>query len=104
MTVTQNPAHMNEEQFIYLPKTMEDWPWKRAINPFYEEVKAQSNDWLYTFNPFNERSQLAFDKCDFGKYMNQPFLIVTCADFYLALLASLSYPNASKGKRSWYFK
>ena len=104
MTVTQNPAHINEEQFIYLPKTMEDWPWKRAINPFYEEVKAQSNDWLYTFNPFNERSQLAFDKCDFGKHLNQPFLVVTCANFYLALLASLSYPNASKGKRSWYFE
>jgi hypothetical protein len=68
MTVTQNTAHMNEEQFIYLPQTMEDWPWKRAINPFYKEVKAQSDGWLYTFNPFNERSQLAFDKCDFGKH------------------------------------
>lgn len=53
---------------FYIPKTMANWPWQRAINPHYEEMKAESNAWLKTFKPFNEKSQIAFDKCDFGMY------------------------------------
>ncbi|KAF8484312.1 terpenoid synthase [Gautieria morchelliformis] len=50
---------------LYLPDTMANWPWPRAINPNYEEVKAQSNAWFQSFNAFSPRSQRAFDKCDF---------------------------------------
>ena len=49
-----------------IPQTMTNWPWKRAINPHYEEMKEETNTWLRTFKPFNEKSQIAFDKCDFG--------------------------------------
>ncbi|KAJ7627810.1 isoprenoid synthase domain-containing protein [Mycena polygramma] len=63
---------------IYLPETMKKWPWARAINPYYEEVFAQSKADFHTLKPFNTASQYAFDKCDFGR------------------LASLAYPHASK--------
>ncbi|KZT64788.1 terpenoid synthase [Daedalea quercina L-15889] len=50
---------------FYIPETMANWPWQRAINPHYEEMKEASNAWLKNFKPFNEKSQIAFDKCDF---------------------------------------
>ncbi|KAF8970725.1 terpenoid synthase [Flammula alnicola] len=52
-------------QVIYLPETMANWPWRRAINPHYEEVKAASNAWFESFKPFTPQSQIAFNKCDF---------------------------------------
>ncbi|KDR69691.1 hypothetical protein GALMADRAFT_1352301 [Galerina marginata CBS 339.88] len=52
-------------EILYLPETMVDWPWPRAINPHYEEVKAASNAWFQSFKPFTTQSQLAFNKCDF---------------------------------------
>ncbi|RPD81425.1 terpenoid synthase [Lentinus tigrinus ALCF2SS1-7] len=55
---------------------MADWPWPRKINPYYEEVTAESNAWFKTFKAFTPQSQYAYDKCDFGR------------------LASLSYPDA----------
>ncbi|KAJ7645684.1 isoprenoid synthase domain-containing protein [Mycena polygramma] len=63
---------------LHLPETMKNWPWPRAINPHYEEVSAESNAWFHGFKAFSEKSQYAFDKCDFGR------------------LASLAYPTASK--------
>ncbi|KZT23360.1 terpenoid synthase [Neolentinus lepideus HHB14362 ss-1] len=65
-------------KMLYLPETMSNWPWPRAINPRYEEVSAQSNAWFHSFKAFTQRSQDAFDKCDFGR------------------LASLAYPTAAK--------
>ncbi|TCD63220.1 terpene cyclase [Steccherinum ochraceum] len=64
-------------KMLYLPDTLVNWPWPRAINPHHEEVKAASNAWFHSFNAFNPKSQYAFDKCDFG------------------LLAALAYPRAS---------
>ncbi|KAH9926487.1 terpenoid synthase [Fomitopsis serialis] len=57
-----------------LPETMANW----HINPHYDAMKAESNAWLKSFKPFNERSQLAFEKCDFPR------------------LAALAYPWASQ--------
>jgi len=54
---------------LYLPETMVNWPWPRAINPHYEEIKAASNSWFEGFKPFTPQSQYAFNKCDFGKHM-----------------------------------
>ncbi|RPD67494.1 terpenoid synthase [Lentinus tigrinus ALCF2SS1-7] len=65
-----------EQKYLYLPETMADWPWPRKINPYYEEVTAESNAWFKTFKPFTPESQYAYDKCDFGR------------------LASLAYPDA----------
>ncbi|CCM03654.1 uncharacterized protein FIBRA_05798 [Fibroporia radiculosa] len=44
---------------------MANWPWKRAINPHYEEVKAESDAWVHSLNLFTPKSQRAFDKGDF---------------------------------------
>lgn len=64
---------------LHLPETMKRWPWPRAINPHYKVVSAESDTWFHHFKAFTEKSQKAFDKCDFGR------------------LASLAYPTASKG-------
>lgn len=68
------------QKYLYLPDTMANWPWPRKINPYYEEVTAESNAWFKTFKPFTPESQYAYDKCDFGR------------------LASLAYPDISRGE------
>ena len=55
----------SQQKMLYLPDTMADWPWPRAINPHYKEIGAESDSWFKEFKPFTERSQYAFDKCDF---------------------------------------
>ncbi|KAF8952443.1 terpenoid synthase [Flammula alnicola] len=65
-------------KMIYIPETMAQWPWRRAINPHYEEVKAASNAWFEGFKAFTPQSQHAFSKGDF------------------ALVAALGYPSVSK--------
>jgi hypothetical protein len=62
---------------IYLPDTMANWPWPRAINPHYEEVKAVSNAWFESFNAFTPQSQIAFNKCDFGEPLIMTQTLVT---------------------------
>jgi hypothetical protein len=52
---------------IYLPDSFANWPWPRTINPLYEEVSAESNNWLRGFGAFTAGSQKAFDKSDFGE-------------------------------------
>ena len=68
------------QTYLYLPNTLAAWPWPRKINPFYEEVAAESNAWLKSFRPFTPESQYAYDKCDLGR------------------LAALVYPDVSRGK------
>ncbi|KAF8641803.1 hypothetical protein AX16_009784 [Volvariella volvacea WC 439] len=50
---------------LLFPYTMAAWPWSRRINPFYQEVKAESSAWIHSFHPFEEESQRAFEACDF---------------------------------------
>ncbi|KAI6120872.1 terpenoid synthase [Pisolithus croceorrhizus] len=50
---------------FYLPNTMANWPWPRRINPFFEEVKAESDEWFRSFNALSPKSLKAFEKCDF---------------------------------------
>ena len=79
------PSAFNKEQmqvYLHIPDTMSEWPWPRAINPHHEEVTTESNSWLKTFKLFTTTSQYAFDKCDLG------------------LLASLAYPDVSRGMPS----
>jgi Delta6-protoilludene synthase len=66
-STTTTTAPKTPQKMLYLPETMKNWPWKRAINPHYEEVTAESNTWFKSFKPFNEKSQHAFDKCDIGE-------------------------------------
>ena len=73
--------HADKTQWLYLPRTLEKWPWPRAISPYYLETKGTSRAWFHKFNSFDEKSKKAFDKCDFE------------------LLAALAYPRVPKGKR-----
>ncbi|KAF8665201.1 hypothetical protein AX14_006620 [Amanita brunnescens Koide BX004] len=37
---------------LYLPDTLKDWPWKRTINPHYQEVHVECEAWISKFMPF----------------------------------------------------
>lgn len=63
---------------IYLPDTMIHWPWLRAINPHFEDVKAEVGASFRDFKALSPESQEAFDKCDFAR------------------LVALAYPNAPR--------
>ncbi|KAF8990109.1 terpenoid synthase [Cyathus striatus] len=63
---------------IYIPDNLRNWPWKRAINPHYEQCKSESAAWLESFHALSPRAQKAFNKCDFS------------------LLASMAYPKLNK--------
>ncbi|KAG1813656.1 terpenoid synthase [Suillus subaureus] len=63
---------------IYLPDTMTNWPWPRAMNPHFEVVKAEVDASFREFKALSAESQEAFDKCDSAR------------------LAALSYPNVSR--------
>lgn len=52
---------------LYLPETLQDWPWTRSVNHHYEAVAAESLTWLHSYNFFPPKAQLAFDKCNYGK-------------------------------------
>jgi hypothetical protein len=53
-------------KMIYLPDTMVNWPWTRAINSHFEDVKAEVGASFRDFKALSPESQEAFDKCDFG--------------------------------------
>lgn len=65
-------------KMIYLPDTMINWPWPRAINPHFEDVKAEVGASFRDFRALSPESQEAFDKCDFAR------------------LVALAYPNAPR--------
>lgn len=65
-------------KMIYLPDTMVNWPWTRAINPHFEDVKAEVGASFRDFKALSPESQEAFDKCDFAR------------------LVALAYPNAPR--------
>ena len=60
-------------RMIYLPDTMTDWPWPRAINPHFEAVKMESNDWFHSFKTLSPKLQETFNKSDPGpSYFSNP--------------------------------
>lgn len=52
----------------HIPDVLADYPWKRQLNPHYEEVKKESDQWMYGFKAFSARSQYAFDEGEYGPY------------------------------------
>lgn len=70
------------QKYLYIPDTMETWPWPRNIHPYYEVVTTEADVWFKSFQLLTPEAQYAFDKCDFGR------------------LASLVYPDASRGASS----
>ncbi|KAG1787689.1 isoprenoid synthase domain-containing protein [Suillus plorans] len=49
---------------FYLPDTMVNWPWPRAINPHFEDVKTEVDAAFRDFRALDPKSQEAFNKCD----------------------------------------
>lgn len=49
---------------VKLPDFLDYWPWRRDLNPFYEQAKNEANAWAHSFGFFDEKSQDAFDRCD----------------------------------------
>ncbi|KAF9816953.1 hypothetical protein IEO21_03718 [Rhodonia placenta] len=45
---------------------MASWPWPRIANPYCKEVKAESEEWLKSFQAFTPQSQIVFDRGDFS--------------------------------------
>ncbi|KAJ7916958.1 isoprenoid synthase domain-containing protein [Mycena leptocephala] len=72
---------------IYLPESFANWPWPRTINALYEEVSAESSNWLRGFGAFTAGAQKGFDKrhlrhgCDL---MNVLFVIDEYTDGAIA--------------------
>ncbi|KAK0670689.1 isoprenoid synthase domain-containing protein [Cercophora samala] len=51
---------------IHLPDTLRNWPWKRTINPHYEDCKRESEAWIESFQAFSPKAQQAFNRCNFS--------------------------------------
>ncbi|KAG6895319.1 hypothetical protein C0993_009725, partial [Termitomyces sp. T159_Od127] len=66
------------QSVFILPETLANWPWKRDINPYYVEVKAESSAWIRNFTISTPGVQQSFDAGDFD------------------LLGALAYPLESK--------
>nr|BDI63090.1 sesquiterpene synthase [Auriscalpium vulgare] len=49
-----------------LPDPAANWPWPRTLHVNYEEIKAEADAWLHSFNALSSKAQRAFDKCDFS--------------------------------------
>ncbi|KAH9477939.1 Delta(6)-protoilludene synthase 18 [Psilocybe cubensis] len=60
-----------------LPDPLRNWPYERAINPYFERAKAESAAWTKSFGQFSPAAQAAFD------------------DGVFSLSAALGYPTAS---------
>ncbi|KAF8268453.1 terpenoid synthase [Lactarius quietus] len=60
---------------FYLPDPLAQWPWKRELNPNYEQVKPASEAWVHNLQLLDAKSQKSFDRCNF------------------ALLGGLAYPT-----------
>ncbi|KAG1805220.1 terpenoid synthase [Suillus subaureus] len=50
-------------KMIYLPDTMTNWPWPRAINPHFEAVKIEADAWFHSFKALDPEILEEFDKC-----------------------------------------
>ncbi|KAI0355477.1 terpenoid synthase [Trametes cingulata] len=75
---TMTDSSRTPQQYLHIPDFTSNWPWPRRMHPLYEEVAAESNAWLRSFEFLEPESQRAFEKCDFGR------------------LAALAYPDASR--------
>lgn len=51
-----------------LPIPLANWPWQRRLNPHYVEVKAESDAWVQSFNPFEPKEQKKFDLCNLSMF------------------------------------
>ena len=50
----------------YIPDTLRNWPWPRALCPHHYVCKAESDAWCESFNALSPEGQKAFTSCDFS--------------------------------------
>jgi Delta6-protoilludene synthase len=53
------------EQYLSLPDLLAEWPFKHEPNP-QQDIVADSAAWVESYNPFDKKSQDAFNRCKFG--------------------------------------
>ncbi|KAI0293867.1 terpenoid synthase [Multifurca ochricompacta] len=82
----------------YLPDTLKNWKWPRQISPDHVEVRAASAEWLRSLKAFSPRAQDAFDRCEFSKSQDHPFLTSSWAQLLPGLLACMTYPFHDKAR------
>jgi len=85
-------------EYFRIPDILANWPWPRAINPHYEECRAESDAWIQGFDFLSPEAQAAFNKCEFGK--PYPYILSSRTSAYkglIGLLGSLGYPKLNKG-------
>jgi len=56
---------MSTPREVYLPDPLVQWPWQRSLNPYYDEIKSESDTWVREFEAIDPNSQRAFDLCNF---------------------------------------
>ncbi|KAG6844208.1 hypothetical protein H0H87_008877 [Tephrocybe sp. NHM501043] len=59
---------LTTRNILILPDTLTNWPWKRTINPLYEEVKKESSAWVKSLK-MSSHAQKAIDLCDPSEYV-----------------------------------
>ena len=65
---------MSSPRQIRLPDLIGQWPWPRKLNQHYQEVKAESEEWLRGFEVLDAKLQRAFDICDCSQYYSFCYL------------------------------
>jgi hypothetical protein len=87
-------------QSFRIPEVLADYPWQRQFNPRYEEVKKESDGWMYSFKAFSAKSQYAFDKGRSVALIDKPSSRDMLTLRSQALCCALTYPTAKKGMYS----
>jgi hypothetical protein len=86
-------------QTVHLPDPLGDmWPWGRRINPSYDEVKKEADDWFTSLKCFDEKDSADFVRCNFGASTTNMLFARLCSCQGAALLAALCYPELDKGE------
>ena len=88
---------MSTPHELYLPDPLEQWHWQRTMNPYYAEIKPESDTWVREFEAIDSKSQSAFDLCNFGEPWTYLLSSRQLTGHYIALLCGLGYSLLDKG-------
>lgn len=83
---------------VYLPRTLDRWPWPRRESPHHASVTQEASSWCESFQAFSPKAQEAFNKCNFSMLQVQTLArdVLTYSN-PLDLLAALVYPALDRG-------
>jgi len=68
MTVTD--FLQSQPKLLFIPDTMAAWPYKRVVNPSYDEAVAESRAWFSSYAHFTKQFDFhgEFELCDCGAF------------------------------------